>query len=440
MNPLKSLRDTTLQQRLTIEEKPITHASRRHVPIEDAATVLQYPHDCSHNPDAAHDKAQRRIEAVFIRFAFTQLVDCSTTRVSTDAQAGHSQCGKCQCAHWATTSALRDDKMPRVLVDITNNQVLTPKKEFYIKVRLGLSTPETKRFKKLTDPQIKVDFIRSNISPNDLRNSFHQTAYYKQLSSTIEGPKAANDFDQKIEGKFRPQEDFLSEEVAEGRMDYKQATLKAYKLFLDILQKAHANISLRMKQIITYNLLEKKLYQIEEIYYATKKIKHAQVEEYSKLVNDLLELRTNLLLKQKFCINFKTINFSNISHREDFFHLKGFRNTMQVLDEPRDHKQAFKLLMGKIKRNEFVDNPPILNLTKTWLAEAQGQLTGLTDLGLCNLNNLETRLFGIKVEGPKGPERRAPTEAEFTTQLIEMTAKEKIPKNPKKRKRKALDL
>ena len=439
MNPL-NLRETTLHQRLTIEAKPISHASRRPVPIEEAATVLQHPHDCSHNPDAAHDKAQRRIEAVFIRYAFTQLVDCSTTRVSTDAQAGHSQCGKCQCAHWATTSALRDDKMPRVLADITHMQELTPKREFYIKVRLGLSTPETKKFKKLTDPQIKVDFIRSNISPGDLRNSFHQTAYYKQLSSTIEGPKAANDFDQKIERKFRPQEDFLSEEVSEGRLSYKQATLKAYELFLDILQKATNNISLRLNQIINYNLLEKKIYEIEEGYFTTKKIQQPQVEKYAKLVNDLFELRTTLLTKQNFCLNFKTINFSIISHREDFFHLKGFRNTMQDLHEPRDRKQAFKLLMGKIKRNEFADNPPVLDLTKTWLAEAQGQLTGVTDLGLCHLNNLETRLFGIKVEGPKGAERRAPTEAEFTAQLIEMTAKEPIPKNPRKRKRKAENL
>ena len=428
MNPVKNFRDTTLQQRYDIEEKPIARASRRQIPVDEAATVLQHPHDCSHNPDAAFDKSQRRIEALFIRFAFSQLVNCATTRVSTDSQAGQSHCGKCQCAHWATTSALRDDKMVRIFEEIKQKKNLTPKKDFYIKVRLNLSTPETKKFRKLTEPQKKIDFIRSNISVNDIRNSFHQTAYYKQLSSTIEGPKAANDFDQKIERKFRPKEDYLSDEVANGRLTFNEATLNAYEILLDILQKAVTNLSLRMKQLKQFNSLENKIHLIEECYLTTKKITHIQVEDYTIANDKLILLRSDLLIKMPYCINFKTINFTIISHREDFFHLKGFRNTMKMLKEPSDRKKEFKLLMGQIKKTDFVEKPPVMKLAKTWLAEAQGQLDGITDLGLCNLSNLEKWLFGIKVDGKQGDTRRAPTEAELTTQLIEMTAKEPIKK------------
>ncbi len=417
------LRDSTNQQRQVLEDTPFKRSSRRIIPVAHAATRLQLPHTCSHDSDMAYDKAQRRATALFIRFAATDLLGCRTMRASTDLQAGQSHCGSCECAHWAMTSALRDDKMPRVLSDIKGDKMLTPNRERYLKNRMGLNTPEKENFTRLSTAKEKTDFVRSRISTHDLHNSFNETAYAKQLSSTLEGPSAANDFDQSIEKKFKPREDALSDDVAEGILDFKMAMSLAYRELLGILKLANLNLSMRLQQVKNYNALENKIHLIEEAYGLKKEITDTEINDYVETLKDLLALRKALLTKLPYSVSFYTLTFEQISHREDFSCLKACVSIMENLTEPADRQKGFRLHIQRIKKTAFLNEPPALAKVQTRLWEAQGQLEGWEDLGPCNVKLLDKWLFGVM----DGTERKAPTEEELRLQLIDMTKKEPKP-------------
>ena len=420
MSIQNTLRTSTVQQRRNAESQPRTYSTRRIIPANQAATRLQEPHDCSHDGDMAKDKAQRRIAALFIRFATNQLLDCKTTRVTTDLQAGQSHCGNCECAHWATASSLRDDKMPRVLSDITNGNDLTPKREIYLVRRLGLTTPEKLQFQALPATEEKVDFVRSRMSPSDMHNSFHKTAYAKQLSSTLEGPKAANDLDQSLENKFRPLEEQLSSEVASKQMHFKDATGIAFNTLVDMLEMAILNLGLRIAQLELYNALETKVDLIETEFLSKKTISYTEVDDYAKTVEELLTLRSELFIKLSFSINLQPATFEQASHRLDFFWLKSFKSSLDTLQDPAERLQEFELHMCNIKKTTLLEEPPALAKARIRLLEAQGQLEGMVDLGACNVEKMDKWLFGIIDHGVL----RAPTEEELFLQLIEMTKKE----------------
>ncbi|MFC2049535.1 hypothetical protein ACFLR2_02535 [Chlamydiota bacterium] len=402
-----------------MEKDPMTRSSRRQIPAAEAATRLHEPDQCAHNGDMATDKAQRRVSGLFIRFAMTQLLGCKTDRAPTDMQAGQSHCGNCECAHWATTSAPRDDKMPRVLSDITNGNELTPNRQNYLKCRMGLSEQENEKFQAL-QTDVKVKFVHSRITAPDMRNSLYGTAYAKQLSSTLEGPIAANDLDQALEKKFRPTEDRLSDGVTDGKMNYSEATSSAYQTLVGLLEEAVPNLEKRVAQLERYHALECQLDLIESTYFTTKSLTPAEVDDYARSVEELLNLRTQLLSKLTFTVNLKTGTFNQISSRSDFFWLKSFNGTMGQLADPSTRFKAFELHMQSIKKMPLHNEPPALTKARIRLLEARAQLEGMNELGACHVANLDKWLFGVVVDR----KRRAPTEQELRTQLIEMTKKE----------------
>lgn len=421
---LRVLRESTIQQR-PAEDLPPIQNGRRYIPVDQVATKLEFPHTCSSDPDSGYEKAQRRVVDLFNRFATSGLLDCKTTRGPTRLQGGQSHCGNCQCAHWAITSNPRDDKMKRVLSCLENDQALTPNRERYLKNRMGIDTPEKENFLALETPQEKVEYVRKHITKEDLHSSFSGTPFIMQLGSTIEGPTEANRFDISIEKTFRPIVDALSDQVAEKEITYKTAMNKAYDALLQILQTATHNLTERENQVKKYHTLEEKIHLIEEK--CTTDISDAEISDYIRSVKELIDLRKTLIIKLPYASRFNTLKFAEISHRKDFYWLKAFSATAEHLTEPSDLRIAFQSHLSRVSKDPFSNELPGLYNINIRLIESKAQLKGWEDVGLCNIQQLDKLLFGVMEDG----KRRAPTEKELRIQLIDMTAKEKLPKKKK---------
>jgi|GEM_PF-4667607 len=427
MSIQRTFRDSTVEQRNRLENEPVVHPHRRNIPVGQTPTRLHLPGVCTHNKDAANDKVQRAVFHFFIRFLAADLWQCDITRVSTDSQSGHSHCGNCECAHYA--SNIRDNKMPLVLDAVLNLGEISPNKFSYLNARLGLGSPEKKQLENLKESDEKVAFLRSLVSPNSMRNSFSKTAYGKNLSSTIEGPIASNDLDQGIEVDFKPFEDDLCNQVTAKKVPYKEATAIAFQKLTQILTQAISNLKTRIDQLTKLRAIEAVMDQIENKYTEKNEISDQDLKDYMASVEKFLKLRSKILAKQKYSVNLNMAKSHHFTERNDFFWLKSFQATVEEISNVNDQKSAFKMHMKHVKKTPIDGESIALKKARTRLLEAEGQLEGLDDIGECNLGNLELWLFGIN----EGGKRRAPTEEELFNQLIEMTKKETPPKRVRKK-------
>lgn len=424
----RELRPKTLFAKQESYSKPTQVMGRKFVPLEQAATRMLVDSDeGKDNPDFAYDKSQRRIYGIFIRCQFIHLLECLTKREKTTLQCGQSKIKGCENAHWAMTPTMSDDMMSRVLTKIDNKEQLSPKKVGYVKSRLNLSSPKKNEFLGLSSHVDKREFVTTRLEPKDHHSSFNRTYYELQLSGTLEGSIAANDFDQAIEKDIRPLEDACCARISAKASTPTEELTTIFEDIQDIIELSITNLQKRVVQLKLFYQLEAELDSFENDYFSTSDA--SGFELYITNIEEFLKQKELITTKLKYCANFNGASrFKEISSRRDFLWLKGFIATVSACTEYGDRFLAFEQHMGRIKKEAPLTQFPALEKTEAMLAEARSQLDGMIDIGECNLSKLPLYLFGI-LEGGK---RRSPTEDEMLGQLLEMTRKE--PTKPKKRK------
>ena len=422
----RELRPTTVFATQESYSKPTQLSGRKLVPLELAGTRMLTDSDKgTDNPDFAYDKAQRRIFGIFIHFMFIHHLECHTKREKTILQCGQSKIKGCENAHWAMTPTMSDDMMAKVLTKIDNKEELSPKKVGYVQSRLNLSSPTKNEFLDLSSVD-KREFVIKHLEPKDYHNSFNRTHYELQLSGTLEGSIAANDFDQAIEKDIRPLEDASCTKISAKESTPTEELPAIFDDIYAIMKLSIANLQTRVTQLKMFYKLEAELDSFENNYFL--KNDASDFENYAKNIKNFLDQKEALCKKMKYCANFDgAARFKEITTRRDFIWLKGFVATLSKCSEYADRFLAFEQHISRIKKDPLFTQFPALEKTEAMLAEAQSQLAGMTDIGKCNLSNLSLFLFGIL----EGGSRRSPTQDEILTQLIGMTRKE--PKKSRKR-------
>ncbi len=429
MLPVKELRASTHLKTHESITKPKETMGRKYLDITDAPSLMLFQNDAyKDDPEFGQIKMQMRVYGVFIRFVVPYIFDCETSRGKTILQCGQSKLENGECAHFALTPNIQDDKLKRIIEEFNNDAVITPKKGAYLDARCNLDSPEKKAFRKLEFGHERIQFVHSRVQPQDYCSSFNQTDLQTQFSGTLEGSLGANDLDGALEKVLRPLEDEYCKKIFNKELTPEKAIEAFYDELSTILTTAVKNLTARLTQLENYYALEKELYELEEAYLKNPVIDVSQIDKYAEGVSKLFELKKSIETRLSYSTNFVNGFLMKVPYRRDFAWLKGFSNAYETLDDDALKVYQFELLMKKIQRIPVEENPNALKLTRERLEEAKNQQIGLEDLGLCQIKNLMTHLFGVR--GPDGT-RRAPNQTELFEQFVSMTRKKKKSSKPK---------
>lgn len=443
--PSYSFRTSTAKNTESCKEKnkrPVKKA-RRILALEETASLISgNNHDCTIvNPEHTKLKAQNRMIYAYVRMTISRAWECKTTRGPTQLQGYSSTCGNCQSAHWALTPNLCDNKLPLVVEEIKSKGVYPPSaspgKVKYLKNTLRLADTELDEIHRRHEEKEFIDiFFTSKVTREQWEHSFHGTALEKNLNGIIEGPTATNNADSRLEGPIRKEEDRICAMIEAKQIHPKDGIRMLAEEMIKYYCASLENLTIRQEQLEKFKKAENDVNQFEDKYNAGSSTSDIPDEEFEIHINNLttmMELRKELKSSLTGAPKYKEVD----NHRRDYYTLyaivTNFNKAKKAGDSLETAKKFYLESFPTFKRYQ-VDMTKTLEKIQKCTEEIVFQQQGTAFFTeSANIETLDSLIFGVYDAETKV--RNSVTTPEKKGQLYELTAKEPVNKDSKKRRR-----
>lgn len=443
--PSYSFRTSTAKNTESCKEKnkkPLKKA-RRILTLEETASLISgNNHDCTIvNPEHTKLKAQNRMIYAYVRMTISRAWECKTTRGPTQLQGYSSTCGNCQSAHWALTPNLCDNKLPLVVEEIKSKGVYPPSaspgKIKYLKNTLRLSDTELDELQRRHGEKEFIDtFFKSKVTREQWEHSFQGTALEKNHNGTIEGSTDGNQVDSRLEASMRKEEDNFCALVEAKQIHPKDGIRMLAEKMINYYCASLENLTIRYEQLDKFKNAENDVSQFEDKYNADSNASDIPDEEFETHINNLttmLELRKELKSSLIGAPRYKKVD----NHRRDYYTLfaivTNFKKVKDAGDSLDIAKKFYLESFPKFKRYQ-VDMTKTLEKIQKCTEEIVFQQQGTAFFTESdNIETLDSLIFGVYDAETKV--RNSVTTPEKKGQLYELTAKEPVNNESKKRRR-----
>jgi len=365
-------------------------------------------------------KVNLRAYASFMRFAVSYYLNCNTLRGPTQFTGASSSCGGCQGAHGSLTANLCTDKTERSVEKVLHDQHASPMTARYLKNVFKLQSPERIKMER---GDVDPDYFK-RVPRNQWHETFRGTAFEALLNTTVEQSIQSNRVDCSLEPELRDLEDDLALKCQEKSKTPEGAVVELFERYHKMLGERMENIATREAQLdqmkAAYDCLSVALDEINGKTEEELETEPLLYEQFIQAARGFLSCRAALCAPLAGASSFFKTFMTQVRPDHKVLALL-VRNYDLNSDRPKLKPISF-YFSAKNKLKPCAKELDLKEVCLKLKIRKEEMISQKAEVGrLMSLEDIEALKIGYLGVLEERGHRRAPTESELISQLVDMT-------------------